>query len=104
MFHIEDGILKRYNKDSKEERVIIPHGVKEISDCAFEGCVFVKSIEIPDSVTIIGRSAFERCYSLQSIKIPDSVQTMGGGLFFGCTALESFIRLPRKLIFCFTKV
>ena len=91
MFDIYNGVLKRYNKDSKEERVIIPNGITAIGDHAFEGCAFVKSIEVPDSVITIGNCAFDCCSGLKTIFIPDSVQQMGGALFFGCTALESFI-------------
>ncbi len=50
--------------------LIIPDGVTEIKEYAFDGCSSLTSITIPDSVASIGRSAFSGCSSLQSITIP----------------------------------
>ena len=63
----------------------IPSDVKEIKECAFEGCISLTSITIPDSVTSIGECAFYKCTSLTSVTIPDSVTEIGYQAFFGCT-------------------
>ena len=69
--------------------LVIPSGVTNISDYAFNGCTCFTSISIPDSVTSIGSSAFDGCKSLASIEIPDSVTSIGSSAFAGCTSLES---------------
>jgi len=48
------------------------------------GCM--KTI-IPDSVTEIGESAFDGCIYLTSINIPDSITKIGDGAFYGCSLL-----------------
>lgn len=71
----ENGNLYNKNKqtlityaEKQEHEFIIPTGVTNISDRAFEGCS-LESIKIPDGVTRIGRSAFSYCDSLVNINI-----------------------------------
>jgi len=49
---------------------VIPEGVKEIRDNAFEGCKKLTSIKIPDSIEIIGNYAFNKCSALTKVDIP----------------------------------
>lgn len=44
--------------------VILPNGLKRISDSAFDGCEYLSSIEIPNSVKEIGAAAFLHCKKL----------------------------------------
>ncbi|MFI3307830.1 MAG: leucine-rich repeat domain-containing protein, partial [Mycoplasmatota bacterium] len=67
--------------------------IKYIGESAFEGSVYLTSIEIPNSVTTIISSAFKDCTSLTSISIPDSVTYFGDSTFEGCTSLTS-INIP----------
>ena len=81
-----------FNKDrttliayrSKKTSYIIPDGVTNIGDGAFEYCGSLTNINIPDSVTNIGDSAFSGCKSLNSINIPNSVTNIGNGAFWSC--------------------
>ncbi len=72
-----------------EGDLVIPDGVKSISDCAFYNCSGLTSITIPDSVTSIGERAFSDCSGLTSITIPDSVTSIGDWAFAGCSGLTS---------------
>ncbi len=65
IFRIIDGVLKEYS--GSEASVVIPEGVKEIGDGAFEGCTSLASVSIPEGVKEIGDGAFEGCTSLTEI-------------------------------------
>ena len=84
-FDIEDGVLKKYH--GNESSVVIPEGVTEIGERAFEGCKALASVAIPEGVTEIGERAFEGCKALASVTIPASVTEIGQEAFSGCTSL-----------------
>jgi hypothetical protein len=69
--------------------VIIPSGVTEISDSAFEGCTNLTSVTIPNTVTSIEGAAFSKCSKLKSITIPNSVTRIEMKAFNACSALTS---------------
>ena len=87
------GVLTRYIEEPGVYDVVIPDGVVEIGDKAFEDCKNIKRIVIPDGVTTIGTHAFNGCFSLTSIIIPDSVTKIGKSAFFWCTDLTD-ITIP----------
>ena len=64
-----------------------------ISHSAFEGCIYLQSIQLPDSVTSIGGSAFRGCIGLTSLHIPEGVTVIDGSAFSGCANLED-LRIP----------
>ena len=86
-FVIENGVLKKYTGTSAD--VIIPDGVTEIGDSAFQDCSSLSSMVIPEGVTSIGMAAFKGCSSLSRIEIPSSVTSIGEGAFSNCTSLTS---------------
>ncbi|MBD5447049.1 MAG: leucine-rich repeat domain-containing protein, partial [Treponema sp.] len=71
--------------------LVIPDGVTQINDRAFDGCTSLKSVTIPNGVTEIGESAFWGCTSLESVAIPNSVTAIGYRAFHDCTSLKSVI-------------
>ncbi len=73
--------------NSESETVIIPEGVTEIGEGAFEFNRFAKEVVIPGSVKKILRHAFWSCPALTKITIPDSVKTIADHAFFNCYAL-----------------
>ena len=73
-------------------------GLKEIEDCAFDGCYLLKSVIIPDSVKTIGNNAFSDCVALQEIIIPDSVTSIEKYAFYRCESLKS-IGIPSNITF-----
>ena len=74
-----DGIL--YTKDGKtlmqyataklKSKFTIPETVTTISDSAFYGCKWLKSVVIHESVTSIGDRAFANCRYLKSITVAE---------------------------------
>ena len=57
--------------------VVIPEGVLEIGDGAFDGCTALTNVELPEGVVRIGRYAFDGATSLTNIRIPASVREIG---------------------------
>ena len=79
-FVIEDGVLKKIINN--EASIVIPDGIREISDHAAYECSEIKSVIIPNSVKRIGEYAFCSCKNLEYISIPDSVESIGAGILF----------------------
>ncbi|MDE7140830.1 MAG: leucine-rich repeat domain-containing protein [Treponemataceae bacterium] len=73
--------------------IVIPNGIVEISNGAFERCTFLENITIPGSVKVIGYCTFLSCKSLKSVTILDGVETIVGASFLDCTSLTS-ITIP----------
>ena len=73
---------------------VIPEGVTEIIDSAFEDCTELKRIQIPDSVTSIGENAFKGCSALSEIHIPANVTSIAENAF-GDDKWRVFWRLSR---------
>ena len=48
---------------------VLPEGVEEIDDFAFEGAFFLKFLLLPKSLKRIGRSAFEDCEQLEEVAV-----------------------------------
>ena len=75
---------------------IIPEGVTEIVESAFEDCTSLTSVVIPEGVTAIGNSAFCECTSLTSVVIPEGETEIGNYAFYNCTSLTS-IEIPSSV-------
>lgn len=108
-FVIEDGVLVEYT--GKGGDVVIPDGVVEIDEHAFDLCkdevpaivgygvpvrppfglYTLTSVVIPDGIKIIDDYAFSHCESLTSVTISDSVTTIGNYAFESCKSLTSII-------------
>ncbi len=95
-FEIENNILRRYIPENDETEVIIPDGVTEIGDYAFEYCKNLKSICIPKGVTKIGNGAFSGCENLKLVVIPEGVIEFGNYAFEYCKNLNS-IFIPKSV-------
>ena len=59
-------------------KLILPEGLKTISQQAFTQCAFLKSVEIPSTVTTIEEGAFERCQNLTSMNIKQKANSIAG--------------------------
>ena len=76
--------------------VTIPNSVTNIGASAFEGCLGLTSVTIPDGVTSIGDNAFRLCRSLMSATISDGVTSIGYEAFSGCSSLTS-VTIPSSI-------
>ena len=66
--------------------IVIPRGVKELSNSVFEECCNLNRVECSD-IDTIGEFAFSKCYSLLSIKLPNSLKRIKSCAFNECTSL-----------------
>lgn len=78
--------------------VLVPNGVVEIDDFAFEYCMQMESIEIPSSVKTIGGASFISCSGLVNLEIPSSVINIGEKSFETCCDLQVLIHNPKDKI------
>lgn len=97
-FAVEDGVLLSY--DGSNTAIVIPDGVREISENAFRGSS-VKAVTIPSGVERIGARAF---YGAESLKVltfldtdesPSALRSIGDEAF-AKTSIENVV-LPRNL-------
>jgi hypothetical protein len=58
---------------------------------AFKGCCGLTEVLIPDGVTELGDGAFENWIGLTEVAIPASVNKIGRGTFKGCRALPKLV-------------
>lgn len=72
-------------------KIILPEGLKEIGEHAFENCKSLKMIIIPSSIKKIGSWAFKDCESLEGVVLPEGLEQVGE--FWGCKSLKT-IKLP----------
>lgn len=80
-----------YGQKCLLRQVILPDGVKEIGEGAFNGCYDLESIDIPDTVERIGKRAFGECFSLCSIRLPAALKEIGAEAFMGCSQLPELV-------------
>lgn len=76
--------------------LVIPNGVDQILDYAFEGCSGLCSVTIPNNVLKIGRYSFRNCMGITSVKMPETITDIGPLAFQGCTSLAS-IDIPNSV-------
>ena len=79
----EDGKTVIKCDHDYEGVVVVPEGVTEIGEYAFEYCTKITSVTIPSSVTKIGEKAFCDCYSLTSIEIQNKATKIAHDAFKG---------------------
>lgn len=87
----------RRGENAPPYEVLLPEGLREIGESAFEDCC-LESIRIPSTVAKIGRSAFTRCSNLKRITLPHGLKRIEGDTFSNCSALES-VSIPESVTY-----
>ena len=94
-YHDENGfrIIGRFleSYQGNATSVVIPDGVTDICQFAFNGNKRLKVITIPEGVKRIGSAAFGGCTALREVVVPQSVEKIEENAFWGCLLLERFI-------------
>ncbi|MBQ3565646.1 MAG: leucine-rich repeat domain-containing protein [Oscillospiraceae bacterium] len=87
-------IVNGFLQDGKNfigENLVIPDGVKYISDYAFQSMDNLKTVTFPDSLKVIEEDCFSYCTNLTSVSFPDTLEQIGDNAFKGCTNLDDVI-------------
>lgn len=80
---IADGAFSNENKQSVLENVNLPKDLTLIGKNAFQGCNYIKSIELNEGLENIGESAFSGT-TLESVKFPSSLKIINDCAFANC--------------------
>ncbi|MBO7133530.1 MAG: leucine-rich repeat protein, partial [Bacteroidales bacterium] len=76
--------------------ILIPEGVVEIGEYAFDNCTSLVSIYLPDSVKTVATHAFEKCDELVFMRIPSDVE-IDKDAFFYVSDRQRLILTDRKM-------
>ena len=90
---LPEGMKKISQENFKDytelEEIVIPSTVEEIDENAFNNCKNLKRITLPDGLKRIGAEAFKGCSKLEEIVIPEGIECLEEGTFEGCISLKS---------------
>lgn len=99
---IPEGVTEIENNAFDEcynlRKVSIPSTCKRVGEYAFRGCVNLTELEIAEGVEAISDYAFNGCSALRRAVIPEGVCEIGNFAFEKCIALES-LYLPDSIQF-----
>lgn len=76
--------------------LVIPEGVTEIGQYAFNGYRNLTSVTLSGSVTKIGNYAFSNCTNLTSIVLPEGLISIGEEAFYECNSLTA-VNIPQSV-------
>lgn len=103
IYTIKDTTLKKYKGAATKglKHAVIPDGITEIGERAFENETDVVAIYLPETIKSISHGAFKGCKKLKYINIPESVESIGEDVFDGCTTLQA-LYIPNNVKKCHT--
>lgn len=78
------------------KEVILPEGLEEIEERAFEDNPYLEKVVLPSTLKNIGDLAFADCIRLKGINIPEGVEKIAPGCFKNCKLLKSIV-LPSSV-------
>lgn len=87
--YLEDMLWRSADFATEIETVVLPEGITEISNYAFNGCTGIKNVNFPESLTYIGFAAFSGCINLTQIDLPESQELALDSYAFSGTGLTS---------------
>ena len=93
--YLEDMLWRSADFATEIETVVLPEGITEISNYAFNGCTGIKNVNLPESLTYIGFGAFSGCVNLTQIDLPESQELALGSYAFSNTGLTS-VYIPQN--------
>ena len=83
-----------YDPEKNIKEIILPEGLQQIGESAFEGFKALSSVTVPASVKMIGTKAFYGS-GLKTVVLQEGLETIGAGAF-AWTPLET-VHIPRSV-------
>ncbi len=77
-----------YADGESAQELVIPEGVRSISEYAFAGSSVIETVILPDSLESVGKWAFSACPKLQSVTFGDGIRKVGSDAFKDSGALK----------------
>ena len=77
-----------YINNELAKELIIPEGITEIPNGAFNSCSGIQQVILPEGLTSIGYNAFWGCSALSTVTLPDSLTYVGQSAFGNNNALK----------------
>ena len=74
-----------------DTEVVVENNVTELSDYAFYGAYYIKSLTIPEGITEIPDQAIRSMNSLETVILPSTVNYVGFGIFVQCNKLKDIV-------------
>lgn len=98
LYDKEQTMLIQYPEAKEEETYIAPNTLNTLSDYAFFGNAYLKSVELPEEVDYIGDFAFGWCANLSTLTVnvddPNKIILGVVPFFRGANAVECTLRVP----------
>ena len=94
--HVRTIEGKAFKNRTKITEVVLPNGIIEIPECAFEACSSLEKINIPSTVKGIEYNTFTKCESLKSVFLSEGLLNIDGCAFRYCSALNE-LRIPASV-------
>ncbi len=95
LFSNDGTILLKYPSHKPDNHYIVPEGVKQIANAAFQDCSELQEISLPNSLEEIGDNAFMNS-QIRSVTVPNGVRKIGKLAFSQNTQLTK-VTLPGSI-------
>lgn len=93
-FHFPNSLVvihKGAFKGSGLMSAILPDGLLDIGESAFEDCRALDTVSFPKTVRKIGKYAFKNCWKIRTVSLYDKVRSVEEGAFYACKNLKTVI-------------
>ena len=74
----------------------MPTQLKKVSECVFQNCISLHSVELCGNIEKIEAQAFYNCRNLQTINLTDSLTSIGNLAFAECQSLN-YVEVPQSV-------
>lgn len=91
------GVESLVIDDVETSRLVIPEGVTEISDDAFNNLWAIDEVVFPETLEKIGARAFRFCDNLCNLNLPNGLISIGECAFEGCENISEILDLSGGL-------
>ena len=91
IFNKDKTLLILYSNGFRMNSYAVPSSVKTIGENAFEGNLYIATLNLSEGLTEIGGNAFKGCENLRKVVLPKGFYRVGVRAFSGCKNLKEFI-------------